>query len=114
MKAQGTHMNLDETNKQSLSLAGDLARRLVAHALTVLDHKDSLRAGYNPNALARYCELADDIGDAVASGESLRTAAVTRCCDRVLACVLRALGEKPPTSDESSGVLMRPKKGGAS
>lgn len=75
----------------------------LVHALTQHDIRQSSRKCHNPYALAHYLRLADDIAEAIDKGEAPRAAACSRCHDRVLAVVLRALGEPAPTAEEARG-----------
>lgn len=82
----------------------------LTHALTEYDRKQSSRRGYNHYALARYMRLATDVAQAIDKGEHPRNAARSRCCDRLLAVVLRSLGESAPTTEEARGDYMRAEK----
>lgn len=70
------------------------------HALTRYDRKQESRPGYNVYALARYLQLADEIGAAVTAGDAPRTAILTRTHDRLCDACLRAVGEPIATRDE--------------
>jgi len=75
----------------------------LVHAVTEFDRAQSRRKGYNPHALAHYLRLASAIALAIENGQAPRDAARTRCSDRLLATILRALGETAPTVEEARG-----------
>lgn len=66
--------------------------RKLQHAFTQHDIRNSKRRGYNPYALARYLQIADEIAKEIETGEEPRKACTSRLNDRLLDVALGALG----------------------
>lgn len=75
----------------------------IAMALTEYDRKQATKPGYNRYALPLYFQALDRVEDDLASGTEFRAALVAAFTGKLLACVLRAVGEPPPSIEELRG-----------
>lgn len=81
-------------------LFGGTIRSALIHAATSLDRKNATRRGYNEYALAQYLGRIDEAVEAIDAGAAPRAALLKAFNDRLLDCLLIAIGEPKFTQEE--------------
>jgi hypothetical protein len=79
----------------------DQLRFKLVHAATEYDRKQEGKRGYNPYALLQYFVAIDQAIAHHESGKTIRQALVSNFCDRLLDCLLKAVGEPKSTKGEA-------------
>ena len=76
-------------------------RDKVSHALIQYDEREAKKSYHNPYAIGHYLAALEKAESAVSSGATWRDALMSNFNGKLLSAVLRSIGEKPASKEET-------------